>query len=129
MERLTKSAYLQSYNYKMVYILSRLRRLSALNGETVPSAMYKALDKELCPEDYIYDNNFLMMAELGNIQLNEEAVKKYAEYIAAAYKYDFSKFYSALKYEAMNLEFGKDDTKNVKAAIKAIYGIYNDMKK
>lgn len=129
MERLTKSAYLQSYNYKMVYILSKFRRLSALTGGTVSDAMYKVLDKSLCPDDYIYDNKFLLMVELGYIQLNEEAVKKYAEYIAAAYKYDFSRFYSALKYEAMNLEFGKDNTKNVKSAIKALYGIYADMKK
>ena len=129
MEQTSKQAYMESYDYKIVFILSKLRRVAALSGDTIPDQMNMALSESLTPKDYVYDKSFLILVEAGFIQLNEKVINIYLEYIANAYRYDLAKFDSAIKYEAMRLELSEDDVKNNRASIKAMYGIIEAMTK
>ena len=78
--------YAKTYLYRMIFILSGYRKMIYDNGSEVVIAIRNIWAKDDKPHDTI-DGSFILLVDLGCIELGEEEVRAYFDYIYKAYDF------------------------------------------
>jgi hypothetical protein len=91
---------MKTTTYKMVVILGTYRRAKCMTGAEFAEDVRLRRAKSGEHFDYIFDKDFIILAEGGFTQLKREEALLYAHYIAQALRYPEEAFIKVLEFEA-----------------------------
>ncbi len=109
MEIMEKELYLNTVYYKAYVILCAYMRVMHMSGGGFAEQIRRQRAESDEDFGYTFDRNFMLFTEVGHVQLKEEEVKVFSEYIAHAMGYDNKEFWDAITFEAKNMYLNNRD--------------------
>ena len=117
-----RSEYILTTEYKMFVILNAMMRLACRTASEYAEVIrcHRAMEKSNDHDGYIFDRNFIQLADSGYVRVTFEEVDIFVSHVSRVYEFDVMRLKNAVKNVAEHTSFKDEMYKDARGIAKAV---------